>query len=121
LLEIKECMKGVVDQHNILKSNTQLDVNRFPVNYLTCTEFKSSDYPWMKEDAAPRVLPAKREYKPGGNEIARRNLEVAKRIHERSLSAEIGADNEDENDGFDDDDDEMEDLPPLAAKRARVD
>jgi hypothetical protein len=121
LLEIKECMKGVVDQHNILKSNTQLDVNRFPVNYLTCTEFKSSDYPWMKEDAAPRVLPAKREYKPGGNEIARRNLEVAKRIHERSLSAEIGADNEDENDGFDDDDDEMGDLPLLAAKRARVD
>jgi hypothetical protein len=35
------------------------------------------------------------------------------------LSAEIGADNEDEDDGFDDD--EIEDLPPSAAKRARVD
>jgi hypothetical protein len=119
LLEIKECMKGVVDQHKILKSNTQLDVNRFPVNYLTCIDFKNKDFPWMKEDESPRVLPAKREYKPGGNEIARRNLEVAKRNQERSLSAEIIGADEDEDD-FDDYDD-MEDLPSSASKRARVD
>jgi hypothetical protein len=119
LLEIKECMKGVVDQHQILKSNTQLDVNRFPVNYLTCIDFQSKDFPWMKEDETPRVLPAKREYKPGGNEIARRNLEVAKRNQDRSLSAEVIGADEDEDD-FDDDDD-MEDLPSSASKRARVD
>jgi hypothetical protein len=115
LLEIKECMKGVVDQHKILKSNCQLDVHRFPVNYLTCIDFKSADFPWVKEDQAPRVVPAKREYKPGGNEIARRNLEVAKRFQERSLSVE----GNDEDDDFDDDD--MEDLPTSAGKRARVD
>jgi hypothetical protein len=73
----------------------------------------------MKEDESPRVLPAKREYKPGGNEIARRNLEVAKRNQERSLSAEIIGADEDEDD-FDDYDD-MEDLPSSASKRARVD
>ncbi|KAF2028291.1 hypothetical protein EK21DRAFT_114059 [Setomelanomma holmii] len=115
LLEIKECMKGVVDQHKILKSNCQLDVARFPVNYLTCTDFKREDFPWLKEVEPPRVVPAKREYKPGGNEIARQNLETAKRYQERSLSVE---DTEDEDDEFDDDDDMDEEAAPQ--KRARV-
>jgi hypothetical protein len=119
LLEIKECMKGVVDTHQILKSNTQLDINRFPVKYLTCVDFKNTDLPWMKEDEAPRILPAKREYKPGGNEIARRNLEIAKRNQERSLSAGVIDADEDEDDDFDEND--MEDLPASATKRARVD
>ena len=34
LLEIKECAKRIVQQHNILKSNCQLDIHRFPVNHL---------------------------------------------------------------------------------------
>ncbi|KAH7081362.1 hypothetical protein BKA63DRAFT_588788 [Paraphoma chrysanthemicola] len=114
LLEIKECMKGVVDQHKILKSTTQLDVARFPVNYLTCTDFKREDFPWLKDDEAPRVVPAKREYKPGGNEIARQNLATAKRYQERSLSVE---DKEDEDDEFDDEDMGEDDAPQ---KRARV-
>jgi hypothetical protein len=117
LLEIKECMKGVVDQHKILKSTCQLDVNRFPVNYLTCTDFKRQDFPWLKGDEAQRVVPAKREYKPGGNEIARQNLETTKRYQEqeRSLSVE---DREDEDDEFDDDEDMGEESGPQ--KRARV-
>jgi hypothetical protein len=122
LHEIKELMKGLVDQHKILKSTCQLDVHRFPVTYLTCTEFKNGDFPWLKEDQAPRVVPAKREYKPGGNEIARRNLEVAKRFQERGLSVEGNGDDDDldlDENALDDDD--IEDQSPSAEKRARVD
>jgi hypothetical protein len=105
-----------------LKSTCQLDVHRFPVTYLTCTEFKNGDFPWLKEDQAPRVVPAKREYKPGGNEIARRNLEVAKRFQERGLSVEGNGDDDDldlDENALDDDD--IEDQSPSAEKRARVD
>jgi hypothetical protein len=117
LLEIKECMKGVVDQHKILKSNSQLETSKWDcVKYLTCTDFKSTDYPWLKDaEPAPRVVPAKREYKPGGNEIARQNLETAKRFQERSLSVE-----EDEDDEFDYEDDMDETALEVSAKRARV-
>lgn len=120
LLEIKECMKGVVDQHKILKSNTQLDVHRFPVNYLTCIDFKREDFPWLKDDAEPRVVPAKREYKPGGNDIARQNLETAKRGRDRSLS--VDDDLEDEEDEFENGEDEDlgQEEDGAAAKRARV-
>ncbi|KAH6643617.1 RTA1 like protein-domain-containing protein [Boeremia exigua] len=87
LFEIKECIKKVVDDSKILRSQSQLDVNRFPVKYLTCTEFAREDYPWLKEDREARVAPPKRAYKPGGNEIARQNLETTKR-YQRSPSAE---------------------------------
>lgn len=117
LLEIKECMKGVVDQHKILKSNCQLDVTRFPVPYLTCTLFNRDDFPWLKENSEPRMLPAKREYKPGGNEISRQNLEMAKRFQERSLSA---ADDMEEDEDEYDDDDEDEEVQDPRAKRART-
>jgi hypothetical protein len=115
VLEIKECMKGIVDQHKILKSNCQLDIARFPVKYLTCTEFKSTDFPWLKDDEAPRMMPAKREYKPGGNDIARQNLEMAKRFRERSLSVEDDMDD----DEFADEDD-LDEEAAAGAKRARV-
>jgi hypothetical protein len=113
LLEIKECMKGVVDQHKILKSNCQLDVHRFPVPYLTCTEFKRVDLPWLREEESMRVAPTKREYKPGGNDIARANLETSKRFQERSVSVE---DAEEDDDEF-----EEETQEGSAAKRARLD
>jgi hypothetical protein len=115
LLEIKECMKSVVDQHKILESNCQLDIARFPVKYLTCTDFKSMDFPWLKDDEAPRIMPAKREYKPGGNDIARQNLETAKRFQERSLSVEDDIDD----DEFANEDDSDEEAA-AGAKRARV-
>lgn len=91
LLEIKECMKGVVDQHKILHSTCQLDLNRYPVAYLTCVDFKRTDFPWVKDDeeiGEPSTVSNKRDYKPGGNEIARQNLATAKRYQERSVSVE---------------------------------
>jgi hypothetical protein len=109
LFEIKECMKAVVDQHKVLRSTTQLDIHRFPVAYLTCTDFKREDCPWLSITSEPaRIVPAKREYKPGGNDIARQNLATTKRIRERSLSVEIGdvdAEDGDVEDDFDDFDD----------------
>jgi hypothetical protein len=80
LFEIKECMKGVVNDSKVLRSQCQLDVHRFPVKYLTCTEFAREEFPWLKEEREACVLPAKRAYKPGGNEIARLNLETARRF-----------------------------------------
>lgn len=88
LLEIKECMKDLIDKHKILKSNCQLDVHRFPVGYLTCTVFKRDDLPWIRDLEKPRVLPAKRAYKPGGNDIARQNLDTARVSRDSSLSEE---------------------------------
>jgi hypothetical protein len=117
LLEIKECMKGVVDQHKILKSNCQLDVHRFPVSYLTCTDFQRVDYPWNKEEEGPRVMPAKRDYKPGGNDISRLNLKTAREHQERSLSVEMeGGEEEGE---FEDEEDE-EEFTESRSKRART-
>jgi hypothetical protein len=115
LLEIKECMKGVVDQHKILKSNCQLDVHRFPVNYLTCTDFQRVDYPWNKEEG-PHVVPAKRDYKPGGNDIARLNLKTAREHQERSLSMEMEGGEEGE---FEDEEDEDE-FAESRSKRVRT-
>jgi hypothetical protein len=64
----------------------------------------------------PRVLPAKRAYKPGGNDIARKNLDTARMQQERSLSVE-GEEGEDEDEvEFDSDDEE-----DVRGKRARVD
>ncbi|CAE6997472.1 hypothetical protein P3342_000612 [Pyrenophora teres f. teres] len=83
LLEIKECMKDLVDQHMILKSNCQLDIHRFPVGYLTCTEFRKADCPWFREVEGPKVNPQKRVYKPGGNDVARSNLNTARVSQEK--------------------------------------
>jgi hypothetical protein len=116
LLEIKECMKEIVDEHKILKSYCQLDVHRFPVEYLTCIELKKEDYPWDNETEGPRVLPAKRAYKPGGNDIARRNLDSARMNQERSLSMEKEKDEGDEGE-FESDEEDLEDI---RGKRARI-
>jgi hypothetical protein len=112
LLEIKECMKGVVDQHKILHSTCQLDVHRYPVKYLTCTDFKRTDFPWVKDDEEigdPRVVPAKREYKPGGNDIARQNLATAKRYQDRDLSISVDDDMQDDDEEFEEEDEEEDD------------
>ncbi|EDU41382.1 hypothetical protein PtrSN002B_001768 [Pyrenophora tritici-repentis] len=95
LLEIKECMKDLVDQHKILKSNCQLDIHRFPVTYLTCIEFPKADCPWVKEMEGPTVKPQKRVYKPGGNDVARSNLNTARVSQERMAEGMYDSDGDD--------------------------
>lgn len=79
LFEIKNCIKQVVDDSGILRSHCQLDVHRFPPKHMTCTVFDRDDFPWLKEEREASSLPVKRAYKPGGNEIARLNLETARK------------------------------------------
>ncbi|KAF2197990.1 hypothetical protein GQ43DRAFT_474960 [Delitschia confertaspora ATCC 74209] len=54
LLKIKECVKDVVDRHEILSTNCQLDVHRYEVryevHYLTCVELDKSDFPWIGKE-----------------------------------------------------------------------
>jgi len=92
LLEVKECMKELVDQHTLLKSYCQLDIHRFPVNYLTCIEFKKSDCPWLKVTEGLKVQPRKHAYKPGGNDIARSNLDTVRVGQEKGSSLDMEVD-----------------------------
>ena len=57
-----------------------MDTHRFPTKHLTCTVFDRDDFPWLREEREASALPVKRAYKPGGNEIARLNLETARRF-----------------------------------------
>lgn len=118
LREIKECVKDVVDQHKILESNCQLDIHRFPVKYLTCTVFQRSDYPWLQDNATSRVVPAKRKYKLGGNDIARENLDKARMFQGRSSDVE-GVD-EDGEFGQDSDSDSNSVSAVVISKRVRT-
>ncbi|CAO2653959.1 Nn.00g106920.m01.CDS01 [Neocucurbitaria sp. VM-36] len=118
VLEIKEWMKDVVKQSGILKWNCQLDVNRFPVKYLTCTDFQRGDYPWLNTDNTPRAVPAKREYKPGGNDIARQNLDTARMFQGRG--GDVEEEEEDEEGGLGDESDMDDVQADQTTKRARI-
>jgi len=112
LLEIKECIKGMVDKHGILASTCQLDVHRFPVAYLTCVEVEREDYPWLRKERVGTGVGARRERRMGGNEIARENLEKARKAQEeRGESMEVSEDESEEN----------EEGAGRLAKRARCD
>lgn len=87
LLEIKECVKGIVEKKGILKNKSQLDLSKNPVNYLTCTDFQGDDLPWLN-DAPPVASVKKPGRRPGGNDIARENLEAMKRTREMSRDTE---------------------------------
>lgn len=113
LSEIKEVMSKNVVESRLLESTCQLDIRKFPVPYFTCSEFKSEDFPWLKEDAAARAVAPKRVYKAGGNEIARQNLEKARRAQERGQIVGDGMEDEFEVDIEDD----FEESP---SKRARA-
>ncbi|KAF1836385.1 hypothetical protein BDW02DRAFT_241870 [Decorospora gaudefroyi] len=117
LSEIKECMKAVVEQHKILKSNCQLDVHRFPVPYLTCVEFEKGDCPWETDTEGLRVQSAKRAYKPGGNDIAKSKLDSARMTQGSSLSVEELLEVDDE---FDSEGDAEEETSDARTKRARA-
>ncbi|KAF2019776.1 hypothetical protein BU24DRAFT_386885 [Aaosphaeria arxii CBS 175.79] len=54
LLEIKACIKQVVDKHDILKIYCQLDTKRFEVNYLTGVDVRKEDFPWYAEELQER-------------------------------------------------------------------
>lgn len=74
LLEIKACMSAIVAKSEIMKSNCSLNVDQFPVKYLTCIQFDSKDCPWIK-DLGSTNNSGKRL---GGNEIVQRNLAATK-------------------------------------------
>ncbi|KAH9861428.1 hypothetical protein J1614_011174 [Plenodomus biglobosus] len=109
LYEIKECIKGVVEAHGLLKSACQLDVHRFPVGYLTCTVFHRDDFPWMKKPVVP-VAAGKREFQRGGNDIARQNLDTARVFQDRSVSVEGQYQEEEEEEEEDEEDEVTEDV-----------
>ncbi|KAF1958034.1 hypothetical protein CC80DRAFT_503562 [Byssothecium circinans] len=98
LLEIKECIKGVVDRQGMMQSSLQLDINKFPVPYLTCVDFERKDFPWLKEAQEPpqKVSGVKRGVRPGGNEIAKENLEAAIREREREQYENEATEDEEE-------------------------
>ncbi|KAF3010850.1 hypothetical protein E8E13_008969 [Curvularia kusanoi] len=106
LFELKECIKNVVLDSGILKSQCQLDVHRFPTKHLTCTEFDREDFPWLKEEKEAMALPTKRAYKPGGNEIARRNLETVRKF-QNTLTGEDREEFEDDDDAAEDEEQEI--------------
>lgn len=112
--EIKELMQNWVVKSGLLKSNCQLNVEQYPVNYITCTEFERADFPWLK-DEREAITPVKKGKRPGGNDIAQRNLEAAKRHQEhREISYS------DEDSVMDEDEDEEDDEPLRTPKRGRV-
>jgi hypothetical protein len=89
LFELKECIKKLVADSGLLRSHCLLDVHRFPTSHMTCTVFDRAEFPWLAEErggpsssssSSSSSLPTKRPYKPGGNEIARLNLETARRF-----------------------------------------
>ncbi len=96
LLEIKTFVKEYVEKKEILKVNCQLDTHRFPVKYLTCTDFKRFDYPWTSDYAASRGLSKQPDYKPGGNDIIKENHKKARLSQKRNLGLENVKDEEEE-------------------------
>jgi hypothetical protein len=95
LLEIKECMKGIVDRHGVLQSRCLLDTHRFPVDYLTCAVVGREDLPWHVEEEeedgggegdggdggdGSGKTGKKGGRRMGGNDIVKRNLEAQRKL-----------------------------------------
>lgn len=115
LLEIKECMSEWVEKSDLLKSNCQLNVQAYPVDYITFIEFDNGDFPWLlKVQQEEETL--KRGRRLGGNDITLRNLEAARR-HQEQREVSVGSDDGLENDVEDEDEDEESNE---GAKRART-
>ncbi|KAF2113962.1 hypothetical protein BDV96DRAFT_600711 [Lophiotrema nucula] len=81
LLEIKECIKGIVDAHGIMKNESQLIT---PVAYLTCVEVEREDCPWVGvDDAEGGGVPLGGGRNGGrmwGNDIIKKNLSASRRL-----------------------------------------
>ncbi|KAF2846761.1 hypothetical protein T440DRAFT_457845 [Plenodomus tracheiphilus IPT5] len=122
--EVKECIKDIVNAHGILKVKCQLDVHRFPVAYMTCTDFQREDLPWLKKVAGTVAAAKKREFQRGGNDIAKMNLDRARVGRERSGSGEgegEGLEEDEEMEGEVEEEDSNEEVGDGSkAKRARL-
>lgn len=87
---IKNYVKNMVENSGVLANKCQLDVGKYPVGYLTCVDFKRTDYPWLREVTLPEMpVRGDRARRPGGNDISRQQLETARRMQERAVSAEL--------------------------------
>ncbi|USP75054.1 hypothetical protein yc1106_02328 [Curvularia clavata] len=78
LMDIKNCVKEVVEEYGILTSKCQLNVEKFPVSYLTCVVFDKREYPW-ESHMQGGALGKRKKYLPGGNDIAMLNLNSARK------------------------------------------
>ena len=116
LLEIKECMAEWVEKSNLLKSNCQLNVQQFPVPYITYVEFENADFPWATPKEMEDPKPLKRGRRPGGNDIVQQNLEAAKKHQEQK---EKGVDSSDLSEG--EPDEEEDEGAVRGAKRTCID
>lgn len=94
LVEIKKCMAEWVEKSHLMESKCQLNVQQYPVKYITFVEFEDTDFPWInKEQDGAKTL--KRGKLPGGNDIVQRNLEAAKK-HQEQSNKEFGSDDTDD-------------------------
>ncbi|PVH93358.1 hypothetical protein DM02DRAFT_604063 [Periconia macrospinosa] len=101
LLEIKECMRSYIEKTAILQVKCELDIHKYPVPYLTCTEFDREDLPWLEQEKPHKhVAGVKRGVRPGGSTIARQSLQAASLEPRTSLGSEDadGTDDESEED-----------------------
>jgi hypothetical protein len=106
LLEIKHCMSEWVKKSNLTKSNCQLNVQEYPVDYITSVEFEEGDFLWVvKKEEEDGTKTLKRGKLPGGNDIVQQNLEAARKHQEQSIQEVDSNDGSDEgsDDGSDDD------------------
>ena len=47
LLEIKGCLKAIVEKSGVMNAECQLDIVKYPVDYLTFVELQNKEYPWV--------------------------------------------------------------------------
>ncbi|KAF2729805.1 hypothetical protein EJ04DRAFT_587753 [Polyplosphaeria fusca] len=84
LLEIKECIKAMIDSHGVLKNESQLDPTKYQVEYLTCVEVERDDIPWLREqdDSFGGIaLPdSSRGFRPGGNHMTKEAHHNSRRL-----------------------------------------
>lgn len=118
LLEIKHCMSEWVKKSNLTKSNCQLNVQEYPVDYITSVEFEEGDFPWVIKQEEDGTKTLKRGKLPGGNDIVQQNLEAAKKHQEQSIQEVDSNEGSDEGSDEDSDEDSDDDMCENKAKDA---
>ncbi|KAF2748232.1 hypothetical protein M011DRAFT_525878 [Sporormia fimetaria CBS 119925] len=113
LLEIKECIRGVVAEHGILESTCLLDTRRFPVDYMTCVEVKKEDIPWVGRKGSANTRKRRLGLEP------RRNESSAAAAEYQSEQDEVVEQCEEEAAADEDEDDLAPEADRERGKRAR--